>query len=334
MGNKRGAIEVNLWVIVQLVLLIGFVFFPLWGFVLSDNNKLFERIFVSKDLALTIDSLYAAPGEVIINYDQPIQGLSFNFSPNTATVYYEFSGLLQSPSSSYYFIEDNTTKFNYAQFSLAQLASYLPLKERKDHSLELSFIKRLKEIGVNVAGFSYSAEQEAVANINTKNEIKRILVRTTKEKQTEQIIDNLEKSLETCFIRNNIQYEFSSRINAQEIKSKKPDLLLLIQVSDDPAEKNAVRTTLSFEKQDSIKLKNSKLSTLLLNKFRESETLKPFIDEIQERLATEDEFLNSNDLAVALELGNIASAKEQSFESDNIIIISNIICNAILEYNS
>jgi N-acetylmuramoyl-L-alanine amidase len=90
--QKRGNIEPSHYVILVLfdAFIISMVFLGLWQYVKSiEQDTLFEKSYLSKDLALLVDTIYAAPGDVSYVYTHHKVALPefiFSFGDSQATV--------------------------------------------------------------------------------------------------------------------------------------------------------------------------------------------------------------------------------------------------------
>jgi len=87
--GKKGDIHSILWIIMEICLVA--VIFLAFAAKLSDfkNNLLFDKIYVSKDLALMTDAVYASPGELSYVYSGRIKNYSVSFDGGVVSVFKE-----------------------------------------------------------------------------------------------------------------------------------------------------------------------------------------------------------------------------------------------------
>ncbi len=113
-------------------LLAVFIIIALLSYVHSvAAGSLFEQNFLARDVGLTIDSLYASPGEINMIYDSDIKEnavfdipiltfapetkLRFAFEKSRVHVFRDSSGELYQNPATYAFGEDYRIKFNTPQ---------------------------------------------------------------------------------------------------------------------------------------------------------------------------------------------------------------------------
>ena len=88
--GKRGSetIEMAMIPAFALVIVFGVIFFGLLSFFEEiRNHTLFEKIFLKKDLAILIDTIYSAPGNVELNYPKDTHAFTFTFTNSKIEVY-------------------------------------------------------------------------------------------------------------------------------------------------------------------------------------------------------------------------------------------------------
>lgn len=74
----------------------------------EKEQTFFEKRFLETDLANTIDSLYASPGNIMLNYDKDTKWFSFKFDENSVNAYEELD-ILHLDNIVYYFTPDEKT---------------------------------------------------------------------------------------------------------------------------------------------------------------------------------------------------------------------------------
>lgn len=122
--GKRGLTNIQFFIIAEAVLAI-IVFIALLSYIQGvATDSLFEQNFLARDVGLLIDSAYAAPGELSVNYDVSISENKILFFPKFAPetklrlafdnsrvfVFRDSMGELYQKPASYYFGEDSKTE--------------------------------------------------------------------------------------------------------------------------------------------------------------------------------------------------------------------------------
>ena len=161
--NKKGdASTESIWWFVDLLILLLVFYFILSAIGEVGENTLFQKKFLAKDMALLIDTLYAAPGNIYIDYPQNTLWFSARFSENKVEVF-ENQRKLINPIGEGSFLEDRNVRFVYKEFipkteytdKKTLFQKYLPvfelLKRRKydlekSQTLNLTFLKTYNEL--------------------------------------------------------------------------------------------------------------------------------------------------------------------------------------------
>src|SRR3989344_432456 len=91
MCNKKiGSFNLTFDVLIESVLILGITIFFI-GYVDNiNNNTLFERAFLSKDLSLITNALQSAPGEVIVSYEPKYSSSVLSWNRNVDLSNYNF----------------------------------------------------------------------------------------------------------------------------------------------------------------------------------------------------------------------------------------------------
>ena len=86
--NNRKGLSHELFFNVFELVLASIVLLSLLYFV-NDIAKqtIFEKNYMARDIAVLLNTLYAAPGEVTYNYNEKVEYFSFDFSNNEVKVY-------------------------------------------------------------------------------------------------------------------------------------------------------------------------------------------------------------------------------------------------------
>jgi hypothetical protein len=87
--GKKAEIRSILWIIMEICLVA--VIFLAFAIKLSDfkDNLLFDKIYLSKDLGLMVDAIYASPGELSYVYSGKINNYSVSFDGGIVSVFKE-----------------------------------------------------------------------------------------------------------------------------------------------------------------------------------------------------------------------------------------------------
>ena len=114
MFNKRGMTNELFFNIFELIL-AAIVLLSLLTFVKGvANQSIFEKNYLARDLASTVNTIYAAPGDVDYNYYENSKGFVFftEFAPNRIFAYEKEE---KNPEQHIYypFAEDKKIQFSY-----------------------------------------------------------------------------------------------------------------------------------------------------------------------------------------------------------------------------
>ena len=114
--GKKAQIEHEFYYIIAQMLLIVLIALSLFSFVGNVlENTLYEKNYLSKDIALIVDTIYSAPGDISYIYSGDTMGFIIDFKPNNVFVYEELEMYekLPYPQGNYPFLEDNKVVFGY-----------------------------------------------------------------------------------------------------------------------------------------------------------------------------------------------------------------------------
>lgn len=114
--GKKGDIRSILWVIMELCLVM--VIFLAFSVKLSDfkNNLLFDKIYLSKDIGLMADTVYASPGDLSYVYSGRVKNYSVSFDGGVVSVFKE---QIVDPQKFPYVTDSNMkTDFVYSYLSV------------------------------------------------------------------------------------------------------------------------------------------------------------------------------------------------------------------------
>lgn len=147
-SSKKAQEEIEMMVIpaFALVIVFGVIFFGLISFV-DDirNNSLFEKIFLTRDTAILIDTLYIAPGSVEVNYPKDTFWFSYHFAPGKVEVY-DTTDEIEPRREKYFFADDINIDFEEKEFKLSP--DEFSYAEGLKRELKLRFVKDADKIQV------------------------------------------------------------------------------------------------------------------------------------------------------------------------------------------
>ncbi len=112
--GKKGISDEVFFNIFELIL-AGIVIFSLYNFINDVSEKtIFEKNYIARDMALLVNTLYAAPGDVSYIYNEDTDKFKFvyGFMPNKVEVY-EKEEALQQNHPFYPFAENKKMMFDY-----------------------------------------------------------------------------------------------------------------------------------------------------------------------------------------------------------------------------
>lgn len=85
-GKKGGIVHEQFFNIFEIALAI-LILLALLKFIYDISNKtIFEKNYMARDLAILLNTLYSAPGEVRYDYSENIEGLVFDFAGNKVEI--------------------------------------------------------------------------------------------------------------------------------------------------------------------------------------------------------------------------------------------------------
>ena len=121
--GKKAQVEHEFYYIIAQMFLIVLIAVALFTFIddVADQT-LFEKNYLSKDIALIVNSIYASPGDVSYTYPGDIKNFIIDFKPGQVYVYEEFEQYeeLAYPKCFYSFLEGSNMVFEYAVVSADQ----------------------------------------------------------------------------------------------------------------------------------------------------------------------------------------------------------------------
>jgi len=123
MRGKRGNILNEMFFSIFQLVILAFILIGLKVWV--DNvvsDETFERNFMARDVALLIDTVYTAPGNVEVDYPQNTRHLNFTFEPNLVRITHP-DETASVPPAVYPFAEDLAVPFAYSSVAPERLTN-------------------------------------------------------------------------------------------------------------------------------------------------------------------------------------------------------------------
>jgi len=109
--NKKGSEEMSMATLIEVILIL--VITALMTLVISReiSSDKFEKLYLSQDMAMFIDTIYASPNNLVVSYPQRTEEFSFDFDHSEVTVFKESEGTALGQKFS--FTEESATIFEY-----------------------------------------------------------------------------------------------------------------------------------------------------------------------------------------------------------------------------
>jgi len=212
------------------------------------KDTMFEKSYLSKDLALLIDTIYSSPGEVDYLYTNDraeLNKFEFDFDKQKVSVV-EIEGK-EKIKVEYPYGED--LRFPYSGKKIQRV-----------NQIALSKTKSNLEINPN---FKSKIEKIKCPDINTKLDVKklRILIYSSEAGTAENIGKKLAEKLKSSF-----KEATYSDLDKAKAKSKDFDLILGVKFNIDDKEKNVIKTSIYSLASEDVKEKSHKLACRMINK--------------------------------------------------------------------
>lgn len=142
MRSKKGDLELSTGTLVEIILLLIVCGLIILIIAKESSSYKFEKLFLSKDSAMFIDTLYASPSKIVVNYPQSSKAFYYIFEKNQVRTYHEKE--IVDMAESYYFTEEHDIDFKYGTFE--------PLKIVDDEfTTPLIFVKTRTKLTPQVA---------------------------------------------------------------------------------------------------------------------------------------------------------------------------------------
>jgi len=333
--NKKATIfEKPIWFLIDLIVSIV-VFIMLLTYVDQVGESLtFERDFISKDIALLIDSVYASPSSLSLKYPQNTFWFSYKFEDNQVSVIER--GLLEKKARNE-FITDKNLRFTEQTFSPGKefvdkrsfiekyfspstlFSTYKP-ELPKGTSISLYFLKDKKKLDINKEELLLKPNKPVCGRAATKENSKEktLLIDQgdwDKNDKRPEITGALAFSLD-----NNLKDKFKEithtrigdikdlqkqRLNVITIQRNKDnaDMIIGLYIGSYKDERNVIKAYYSSKSNQKFKDKSKKLACLIINNILSNDKLMG-IDGIS-IVESDNSLIEKNKIAVLLEIGNI-----------------------------
>jgi hypothetical protein len=138
--KKRGQGDLFLGTIIEYILLAVLVALMLMKIEQETSSHRFDKMFLSKDIGLFVDALYASPNDLVVKYPQKTYDYSFIFEDSKISVYWKKEGAILAES--YPFTEDTHLKFRYKTIENKPES----IQTESDSGVPIIFIKTKKEV--------------------------------------------------------------------------------------------------------------------------------------------------------------------------------------------
>ena len=277
------------------------------------NDTLFEKSYLSKDLALLTDTIYSSQGEVNYLYTNDkaeLNKFEFDFSKQKISV--SEIEAKEKLKAEYPYGED--LKFPYFGQKIIRM-----------NQIALSKTKNNLEINPN---FKSKVEKQVCPDVNTKSDPKQIsvLIYSDKMELTENVGGALAEKLKPDF--KDVVY---LGVEEAKVKSKDFDLLFGITFNVDDKEKNIITASIFALASEDAREKSYKLACKITNKLIEEDyPITPVKIDISEIMLIKEEVK----INTVLYLGNMKNAAwmdtfKDKGKFENLI---NSLSNTIIEF--
>ena len=114
MKSKKGDVELSTGTLIEMIILLIICGLIVLVIAEKSSSYKFEKMFLSKDTAMFIDTLYASPNKIEVVYPPSISIIKdfiFIFEKNLVRVYHQKE--IKELAESYYFTEEKDIDFKY-----------------------------------------------------------------------------------------------------------------------------------------------------------------------------------------------------------------------------
>jgi hypothetical protein len=131
-------------IIGMIILLIVIALLFLKAYKEGQDTK-YDKLFLAKDIAMFVDSIYASPNELVIKYPQNTYDYSYKFEESKITVFKKSESEILGQS--YIFSEEKNIKFEYKTINTSTEESEDELIiNSEEGNVPLIFVKNSNEI--------------------------------------------------------------------------------------------------------------------------------------------------------------------------------------------
>ena len=267
--RKKASVEEQVFLTLTELVLVASVSLILWNHVGSfKDNTLLDARYISRDLALVLNTIYAAPGNIYYNYDYDLRSLDnfdFFFADNE-----ENTGNVVGVANSKNTDEEKKTKDFLVQYPYGggDLLKNLHILRSPD---EVFFYKTGGEISNHRDKSLNLLDCNRInAKVDTNKVVFNFIYNTDAEKELlKRIRANIESAVSNInseFIETNAKEKL---IEEDKEKYKDASIIIIITLSGEGKEFDFVKSRYLYNK-DSF-LRNKLLGCVLLNSFIEQE---------------------------------------------------------------
>jgi hypothetical protein len=303
--NKKGMAV--MWYLIEAVL-ISFVIILFFQYIQSvKDNTMFEKQFLSRDIALMIDTINSVPGVVIYNYedDGKIKQFEYTFVDNKVQINKK----------------DEQLEIKYHYYYNSQINNdYQNLLTPE----KIMFAKTLSSTKVN-SELSYVGSIESCSRVITKDEIHKIMVDYSDEELAFEFANHILNTKIGNLITSTRNKNPTIIDDRLLLINKDTPLVLSIKIgSDTDQTKNSIKIYYSQNNKE----KSEKLACMINNNLKKNFSAMAII-----QLPSNEKIINKNvdGIGILLEIGNDKIKDNELFKSKDKIM--NHVIKAIGDYN-
>ncbi|MBI2139477.1 N-acetylmuramoyl-L-alanine amidase [Candidatus Woesearchaeota archaeon] len=347
--QKRGQyniIEILIIPVIGLVLVFGFFFTPLLAETLKiQETTFFEKHYLVRDMAMIVDVLYAAPGNMAVVYDKDTKTFSFKFSPKEAIVYDATSDL--KLETSYRIIgsrlislepaelmpeftpKETTTKEAMTRKSIpvfAKLSNRIIIKDQEGMGsltlLELPCSPgkpaELKKIAIDAGHGGELTDKSADDGYTSPAAKEKDLTASA----ATYLINSFQGKMDFAYSRADTTSDATLQKRSTSSQIEKDfggsDIILSLHIGNKPGNSNTVKAFYYATAAEDIQAQSKAIACRVLNRIAQEDigitgiSLAP----IEPKQYHDEEFLDEKKPGFILELGSIQSAATMSMLQD------------------
>jgi len=311
--NKKAQINQVYHILFQILIAI-IVYWTLQHYIDSvAKDTLFEKSYLSKDLALLTDAIYSGPGEIRYLYTNERAELNkFEFDFNKQKVSVREIGVKEEIPLAFPYGEDLNLQFS------GQIIS-------KVNQIAFSKTKNKLEIYPN---FKAKVKKLVCPDINTKSDLKQLSILIYSEKT--ELKENIGKALAEK-LKPNFKEVVYLDIEEAKKRSKDFNLIFGIDFNWDDKDRNIITASVFALDSKEAKEKSQKLACKIVNRLIEEDYLITFVKiDISEIMPIREK----DKINVMFYLGNLKNANWISVfkDKDKFDSIINSISTTIIKF--